>query len=238
VSDFRYEGGELDDFARAANWKRYWMGHAHDYLHGSVLEAGAGIGSNTLQLCTSDRREWVCLEPDSRSADILRQRLAESSLATAVAVIRGTIEDLDPDTRFDAILYVDVLEHIEDDAGELRRASGHVAPGGRLIVLAPAHQFLYSPFDASIGHHRRYDAAMMRAFQLPGLKLERLRYLDAAGMLASLANRVLLHQTLPTQRQISFWDQILVPCSRVLDPVFGYRLGKSLLAVWRKEDSQ
>ena len=66
------------------------------------------------------------------------------------------------------------------------------------------------------------------------MRVERLRFLDAAGMLASLANRWLLRSSLPTVGQIALWDQWLVPCSRVLDPLLAYRLGKSVLAVYRK----
>ena len=235
MTEFAYAGQELDRFARAANWKAYWMRHVREYLRGAVLEVGAGIGSNTLLLCSSEHRDWVCLEPDNRSAGTLRERLSDSSLAESVTVVTGTTADLDPACVFDAILYIDVLEHIDDDAGELRRACAHLAPDGRLIVLAPAHQYLYSPFDASIGHYRRYNAGMVRGFDLPGLELERTRYLDSAGLLASLGNRVLLRQSLPTPRQIAFWDRVLVPCSRILDPVLRYRCGKSLLSVWRKD---
>jgi SAM-dependent methyltransferase len=236
MTDFTYEGHELEDFARAANWKAYWMRLVRECLRGAVLEVGAGIGSNTLLLRSPDHRDWVCLEPDARSADTLRRRVQDASLAESVAVITGNIHDLDRTRLFDAILYADVLEHIEYDASELRRANMHLAPGGRLIVLAPAHQYLYSPFDAAIGHFRRYDAGMIRAFELPGLVLEHVRYLDSAGLLASLGNRLFLRQSLPTERQIACWDGCLVPCSRVVDLLFGYRAGKSLLAVWKKED--
>ena len=58
-------------------------------------------------------------------------------------------------------------------------------------------------------------------------------YLDSIGLLASLANRLLLNQSMPTAAQIKTWDSVLVPCSRVLDPFLFGAVGKSVLGIWR-----
>src|SRR5262249_9818557 len=130
--------------------------------------------------------------------------------------------------------YIDVLEHIEDDRGEVARAAAHLVPGGRLVVLSPAHAWLYSDFDAAIGHFRRYDGKSLRALTPPSLKVKSLRYLDSAGLAASGANRFLLRQSMPGRAQIAFWDKCLVPMSRVTDALSAGRLGKSVVAVWER----
>jgi hypothetical protein len=56
--------------------------------------------------------------------------------------------------------------------------------------------------------------------------------LDSAGFFASLDNRFLLAATMPSTRQIAFWDKILVPVPRVLDNVTRHKFGKSIVAVW------
>ena len=63
----------------------------------------------------------------------------------------------------------------------------------------------------------------------------KLLYLDSVGMLASGANRLLLSQAMPTERQILTWDRLMIPVSRVLDPLLGYTVGKSILGVWKRE---
>jgi hypothetical protein len=126
------------------------------------------------------------------------------------------------------------LEHLDDDRGELKRASQFLNSGGRLIVLSPAHNWLFSPFDAAIGHRRRYTRQSLAAVAPPGIKRLALRYLDAAGLPTSLMNRLLLRQSMPTAKQLWFWDRYLIPISRVLDPVLAYRIGKSVLGVWAK----
>src|SRR6185503_3856669 len=125
---------------------------------------------------------------------------------------------------FDTILYIDVLEHIEDDRRELERAACRLKPGGRIIVLSPAHGWLYSPFDKAIGHCRRYTTTMLRELTPPALRIEKAFYLDSVGLLASSANRLLLKQSMPRPKQLKVWDKLMVPCSRLLDPITGHRL--------------
>ena len=54
------------------------------------------------------------------------------------------------------------------------------------------------------------------------------------GLAASLANRALLAQSMPTKGQLRFWDTVLVPASRIIDRLVLHSIGKSIIAVWRK----
>jgi len=218
-----YVGTELSLFAQAYNWKSYVASLLRPWLGRRVLDVGAGIGGNIPTMFTDPVKEWVALEPD---ADLARQ------ITGASRVIAGTLETLDSSERFDTILYLDVVEHIANDAAELARATRYLAPGGRLIVLAPAHQFLFSPFDSAIGHHRRYSPSSLRRIGPTNGRLDQLLFLDSVGLLASLANKLVLRSAAPSLKQIRFWDGTLVPFSRFLDRFTGYRVGKSALAVW------
>ena len=226
MSRLAYAGGELALFEKARCWKRYWRRRIRPFVRGDVLEVGAGIGANTRALVDLPCRRWLCLEPDPA----LASRIALP--ASRHELVVGTIADLDARRQFDTILYLDVLEHIEDDRGELARAAALLAPGGSIIVLAPAHASLYTAFDRAIGHFRRYSTAALRAIAPAGLHERKLIYLDSCGALASLGNRFLLRSAMPTERQILTWDRLLVPCSRWLDPLLLHRAGKSVLAVW------
>ena len=229
-SEFKYAGSELELFEKARNWKAYWRTQIAEFVRGEVLEVGAGIGANTLTLAGLNYERWTCLEPDAVLA--ARIELPPGGRHHPAA---GTIEDLPADATFDAILYIDVLEHIEDDRREMARAADRLKPGGALIVLAPAHPFLFTPFDAAIGHVRRYTRASLRSTAPDSLRIEKLGYLDAAGLLASAGNRMVLRKSMPKAWQILAWDRLGVPLSRLLDPVFAGRVGKSVLGVWRKD---
>jgi SAM-dependent methyltransferase len=233
-----YVGDELEIFAGAAHWKSYFETQLRPFIRGSVLEVGAGLGSTTKVLYQEAVNSWTCLEPDTKLVDRLQAEIAADSLlgARAIQVMSGTLADLPDGALFDTILYIDVLEHIENDRAEMLAAMRHLAPRGHLIVLSPAHNWLFSPFDQAIGHFRRYTRATLRAAAPEQLELVRLRYLDGVGLLASLANRIVLRSGDPTKSQICFWDSCMVPLSRVVDPLLGYRVGKSIIGVWRLKD--
>jgi SAM-dependent methyltransferase len=227
-------GDELELFEKAVNWKSYFRSRIGRYLTGRVLEVGAGLGGTTRLLCDGRHREWTALEPDPDLLIQFRQRQEQQPFPMPVEVVGGTTADLQDRRRFDALLYIDVLEHIEADGEEVERAATLLEPGGNLVVLAPAHQWLFTPFDQAIGHFRRYSAGTLKALTPASLRLRKLFYLDAAGMLASLANRLLLRRSMPSARQIAVWDRFLVPVSRRLDPLLGFWLGKTVVGVWQK----
>lgn len=224
-----YVGSELDLFRAAAHWKTYVATQLLPWVSGRVLDVGAGIGANLAYLMHPGVTNWLALEPDPALA--ARIPAADPRVEPRC----GTLADIPVAQRCDTVLYIDVLEHIEDDRAELAAAAAHLNPSGRLIVLSPAHPFLFSPFDAAIGHFRRYTRRSLAALDPPGCRLRRLRLLDSVGLLASLANRLLLRSAMPTPAQIALWDGAMVPLSRWLDPVFGYRLGKSVIAVWERD---
>jgi len=234
TTDFAYVGTELELFAKASNWKSYLRRQVTPFLGRDVLEVGAGLGATTLHLCRGAHNRWLCLEPDIALARQLEASISAGALPRCCQVEVGTVRDRPYEQAFDTALYIDVLEHIEDDASELIRAADLVRAGGHVVALSPAHQMLYTPFDAAIGHHRRYSKKTIAALTPPGLRLVRLRYLDAVGMLASLGNRLILNQSMLTPRQIALWDGVMVRLSCLVDPVTAYCLGKSVLAIWTK----
>lgn len=228
-----YVGTELEMFAGARNWKAYLARQMSGFVRGRVLEVGAGIGANITGLFNHTVEHWLALEPDARLASEIEARRARHEIPGQCHVVTGTIMDLPPTDQFDTIVYIDVLEHIVDDRGEVARAASHLAPSGRLIVLSPAHQYLFSPFDHAVGHVRRYDASSLSSLTPANCRIERLRLLDSAGFFLSLGNRLVTKSAMPTHAQIDLWDKVFVRISRILDPLTGYRFGKSILMIWQ-----
>ena len=237
TADFSYVGSELDLFSKATVWKGYFRDQITPFLGEDVLEVGAGLGGTTRVLCRGSERRWACLEPDPSLAARLEGEIRSGSLPGCCVAVVGTIDGIDEAETFDTILYIDVLEHIEDDAAEVARAARRLRPGGHLIALSPAHQWLFTPFDEAIGHHRRYSKGGFGALAGGDLERVRLVYLDSIGFFASLANKLILKSAMPGPSQIAFWDRVLVRISKAVDPVLGYSAGKSVLAVWRKSPS-
>jgi SAM-dependent methyltransferase len=229
---------ELSLFDRAATgWKSYWAGFVRPYVRGRVLEVGAGNGGSIPYLL-GGATDWLCLEPDPLFAARLREEIDSGALPPICRMQAATLRDLPDDQHFDTILYIDVMEHLADHDREAALAAQHLAPGGSLVVLSPAHQFLYSPFDKAVGHCRRYSRSSLAAIAPPSLDQVMLIYLDSVGMLLSLGNRFILRSAQPNEASLRFWNDWIIPLSRRLDGIFGYGLGKSVLGIWRKPATQ
>ncbi|HSV18771.1 MAG TPA: class I SAM-dependent methyltransferase [Casimicrobiaceae bacterium] len=77
--------------------------------------------------------------------------------------------------QFDAIVAINVLEHIEDDAAALAQIGRLLKPGGALVVEVPQGPRLFDYFDAYLRHYRRYGKAeLRRKLHAASLRVERL----------------------------------------------------------------
>ena len=228
-----YVGNELDLFKDAINWKRYFSKNISKHIKGKVLEVGAGIGANTKFMVEHSVgvKSWLCLEPDQK---LLEQIKFESISDVKIEKLNGTITDIST-TDFDTIIYIDVLEHIEDSKKEIESIKSKLSSQGKLIVLVPAYNFLYSEFDREIGHFRRYKKSLLLNDVNNTLKKEQLYYLDSIGFFASLANKLILKKSLPSEENIRFWDKLLVNFSKFFDLIFFYSFGKSLIGIFKNE---
>ncbi len=232
-----YIGQELDVFKEAVNWKTYWLKHVKSYINGKVLEVGAGLGVNTKMIIEecSDINSLTAIEPDNKLASQILDYVGP--VHNNLTIKNCYTSDLDPAEKFDTIMYIDVIEHIEDDKGEIARAEALLKDNGHLIVLVPAHNYVFSPFDKAIGHFRRYDKKMLRKVASGNMNLRRIFYLDSLGLLASLVNKYFLKQSYPTKQQVLKWDRLIVPLSKVSDKIILHSNGKSLIGIWQKSSN-
>jgi SAM-dependent methyltransferase len=197
--------GDPGPFARAVRWKAYIGELLRDQVRGDVLEVLGGLG-------------------------MVRAAFRESPVKSWMTVV-DTQDAAEPHS-FDTVLYVDVLEHLDDDGAELQRAALLLRAGGRVVVVAPAFPGAMSAFDHAVGHRRRYTPQTLAALAPPGLQCRILGYADSLGLLLNLGNKLLLRTGRPREGQVQFWDRFVIPLSRQADRVLRKRFGRSVLAVF------
>jgi ubiquinone/menaquinone biosynthesis C-methylase UbiE len=79
--------------------------------------------------------------------------------------------------QFDAIVVMDVLEHLPDDCRALSEFHRVLKPGGRVLATVPAYTHLWSEHDVALMHFRRYVRLQLKErFESTGFKLEKLSH--------------------------------------------------------------
>jgi SAM-dependent methyltransferase len=137
---------------------------------------------------------------------------------------------------FDSVVLLDVLEHIEDDVGMLRRIRGMLRPGGMLILKVPAMPFLMCRMDRAIGHYRRYGKRSLAArLEEAGFAAVEQRHFNAAAVAAWFINGTLLRRVTPPGGQLAAFER-LVPVLRFLETLLRPGFGISLVTVAKVKD--
>jgi len=234
-NSYQYPGEELGLFEEARNWKRYFASHIRPYITGDVLEVGAGIGETTGYLVNERCSSWTCLEPDAKLFSVIEKKIASGELPAICSAVKASVMELQPSRKFNTIIYIDVLEHIEEDKNELAMATAHLHAGGCLIVLSPAFNWLMSPFDRAVGHYRRYTASTLRMVVPDSLEEKKIFYLESMGIPLLMINKLFSRKSYPTRSVVKAWDRMLIPVSRLVDRLVFHRIGKTIIGIWQKK---
>lgn len=227
----RYFGKDLEAMSFAANYHRWILAELRPWLAGQVAEVGAGVGSFSRLLLGCDIDRLTAYEPSQNMFPLLRDALQPYPQARSINGFFGAAGECG---QFDSIVYVNVLEHVEDDAAELQRIGKALRSGGHVLIFVPALSWLYSRLDQQVGHFRRYHKRPLQELVIrSGLSLVKTRYFDLAGVLPWYVNFVLLRNEI-SAAGVGLYDRAVVPVSRVLESIVNPPLGKNLLLVARK----
>lgn len=124
----------------------------------TVLDVGAGDGylASTILLGMPDNSTMVCFDTKYSQADLTGY---EDGAQPGLSFVQQQ-----PTTRFDVLMFLDVIEHVQNDRDFLAEiVRQNLAPGGSVLVSVPAWQPLFGHHDVGLMHHRRYSPAACRA---------------------------------------------------------------------------
>ncbi|MGQ0712517.1 MAG: class I SAM-dependent methyltransferase [Gemmatimonadaceae bacterium] len=228
---FAYSGTELDALTEARNYYQMLIRRFAPHLGRRVIEVGAGIGTFAAALLENVEVDQLTLiEPAHNNYPLLRDRFVRDS---RVRTLPGYLEAHASTLSGDALVAVNVLEHVEDDVAFLRAARSVLAPErGRLLLFVPALPWLYGTLDSAFDHYRRYTRRMLRErLAAAGFAPLVLRYVNLPGVLGwFIAGRILRRTTL-TPRAVRLYDRFVLPLTTMIESVWEPPLGQSLLAI-------
>lgn len=223
----------LDVLAESApNYVRWIAELIQPHLGRKVLELGAGHGAITAEYAAG--RDVVASDLSDACIAALNRRFEH---APNVMVVQQDLRELqESPERFDSVVMLNVLEHIEDDVGVLSALRSVLQPGGRIVIYVPALNALYGKPDRMLGHFRRYSKWRFRAIAAQaGLQIVTSRYVN---MLAIPGWWIYSHTNLDRTYgpSLSAWDRTGVPLSRALEKRVRVPVGLNLLAVFTDFD--
>jgi glycosyltransferase involved in cell wall biosynthesis len=225
----------LARMARLEPYNRWLAGRFERALGSRVLEIGAGFGNMTRHLTGRDL--VVASDLDPVALEYLRGVFRDDA-SVRVASYRFPLAAAEREeirsVGIDTVVCLNVLEHIEDDAGTLADLHAVLPAGGRLVLLVPALARLYGTLDEHLRHFRRYEKADLEAkVRAAGFVLEDCRFLNRPGILGWYVNgKILRRRVLPRGQLAAF--KLLLPLLR-REEASPPPTGMSLLAIARKE---
>jgi SAM-dependent methyltransferase len=224
----------LHSLSRARKFSGWMSDVVRPWVGRSVLEIGAGIGNLTIHLVPRERYRATDVNPDY--LDYLANFALGKPYLEVGALRAERAEDFEPVAgRFDTVVCLNVLEHLDDPAPVLRNFYSALAPGGRVILLVPRGPSRFNSLDRALGHRLRYTRERLReALVAAGFEIEAMFDFNRAGVFGWRLNG-LLGMTRFSRVQLKLFDSLVWLWRRV-DRFLPWP-GLSLVAICRKSQS-
>jgi SAM-dependent methyltransferase len=211
-------------------YRRYQLELISPHCGNTVLEVGAGLGEFAAGFTGLDR--LVVTDADPGAVELLAERFADRPEVEARQLALG--DEFSLDKPVDSVIAINVLEHIEDDAGALRSLAELVVPGGTIVLWVPGYQQLYGEFDRRVGHVRRYTPATVSdAVLRAGLQVELAKPVNLLGGIAWWAAVRRGGSTTPNPKLVAIYDRFVVPVTRAVEKRVRVPFGQTVLCVAR-----
>jgi 2-polyprenyl-3-methyl-5-hydroxy-6-metoxy-1,4-benzoquinol methylase len=224
----------LEVIAKADKFNQWMFETIRPYCHGHVLEIGSGIG-NISRLFLRARYSITLSDSDEFYVDQLKKNFAGADIVSIDLVHENFHEKYAHLFQaFDTVVYLNVLEHIKDDDQAIENCRRLLKPGGSMVVLVPAYDFLFSKMDKELQHYRRYTSKKLAALvSKKNFFVKKLFYFNALGILAWMYGKFFGLQSIPPKKMGLFDD--MVPLAKFIDRILFRKAGLSVIMVAQKD---
>ncbi len=207
------------------------------YCKNSILEIGSGVGNYTELFIN-----YKILIPSDYLPEYLEvltnrfkiNKAIDPILFDASQISSENIQQL-KDKKIDTIVMQNVLEHIENEDECINHLLDILEDNGNLILVLPAHHFLFCKMDSLYGHYRRYNKCDINMLASKhNITVEYLHYFNIFSFWGWIINMKLLKRESLPQQQVILFDKYIVPISSRLERAIPNLFGLSLIAVIKK----
>ena len=208
------------------------------YVKGHLLEIGSGIGNisqyflrDKVQTTLTDLRQNYC---DTLVVKFKDQPSLERVIKLNLVHPKFDEEYADQIGKYDSIVALNVVEHIEDDNLALANCYKLLSKGGHVIILVPAYQALFNKFDEILEHYRRYtDSSLRRVISNANFEILHSEYFNFVGIAGWFVMGKIFNKEVIPEGQMRLYNQ-LVPIIKIIDKVLFKKIGLSTICIGRK----
>ncbi len=232
-----YVGKDLEAMSFAVNYHKWILEEFRPFLGKKLVEVGAGRGSFSEMLIAEKPKNLALVEP-SEMFEFLEQNISQIETSAVIDYYNSIFSETA--ARFsekpDTIIYVNVLEHIEDDRAELEKVFETLEPGGHCLIFVPALMSLYGAFDEKVGHFRRYTkGGLEEKAKSAGFSVVKSKYFDFVGIFPWFIKYKLLKSDSLESGAVTAYDKFAVPLTRKFERLINFPLGKNILTILKKQ---
>lgn len=225
----------LDLLSKADNFSRWMFNEVKPFLGGTILEFGSGRGTySKLILENFPQNKIVLSDIDIKYVDALKSKFPQENISVLRINLENTLDFVGV-SGIDSAFALNVMEHVENDVQALNNIYEMLNPGGRFIMLVPAHKFLFNCIDTCVDHYRRYNKAMaLDKVKQTKFKVKKMFYFNFLGMVGWYWNGAIMKKEILNENALKFFN-FLVPALRFIEKyILRKTVGLSLVVVLEK----
>ncbi|MCH7928728.1 MAG: methyltransferase domain-containing protein [Candidatus Dadabacteria bacterium] len=230
---FLYETDELEALKHAKNYYNWIISYFRPYIGRSVVEVGAGIGTFTDFIINNTEQPYTLTlyEPATNNFQQLEKKYSGKE---HLKLIQGYFE-YSGHNKYDTLIVNNVLEHIEDDVSFVEDVNKSLVDSGKLLIFVPALDLLYSNFDESLGHFRRYSKnSLTKLLNNQGFKIIMQRYFNFLGVITWYIFFKILRKKTLSISSIRLYDKFVIPVLEKVERIVEPPVGQNLLVIAEK----
>ncbi len=214
----------LESVSYAENYNKYIFGLISKHIQGDeVLDFGAGYG-NFCSYLKNENKNIIAIEVNEKAIN----RLNELSVTNY-----KKIEDAGK--KFQNIVSLNVLEHIDNDKKVFHELVDSLELGGKIILYLPASMLIWTKLDELVQHRRRYSKKLIYdLIKIDKIEIEQIHWVDFVGWVTLLTSKIIRLNLEFDKDRIIFYDRFLFKPLKYLDVLFKYIIGKNILVVLSK----
>lgn len=233
-----YTGHDLEALADMPNYYGWIVDIFRPWLHGHTMEIGTGIGTVAQQIL-NDVECLDLVEPSDNLKKFLPANLVnDERVSIFTQTLEQRLSEMDADIC-DAVIMVNVLEHIENDEEALIGLRRVLKTSGHLLLFVPALEALFSDLDRLHGHYRRYHRRQLsELMQKCGFRIKYVRYFDIAGVLPWWLINTIGGKTDFEPKMAKIYDRVAVPLTRTIERLIPPPFGKNLIVIAESMDAE